>query len=100
VLLPLLRPAIFVGAMVAVAISLDDFVITQFLVGEAGTQTIPVRVYASARAGPTPATNAIASVLLFGTLFAVTIAGLVFRGARKREQRSGSAVEDLARLEI
>jgi spermidine/putrescine transport system permease protein len=100
VLLPLLRPAIFVGAMVAVAISLDDFVITQFLVGEAGTQTIPVRVYASARAGPTPATNAIASVLLFGTLFAVTIAGLILRGARKRERVSGSAVEDLARLEI
>ena len=100
VLLPLLRPAIFVGAMVALAISLDDFVITQFLVGEAGTQTIPVRIYAGARAGPTPSTNAIATVLLVGTLFAVTIAGLILRGAHKRERRAGSAVEDLARLEI
>jgi spermidine/putrescine transport system permease protein len=99
-LLPLLRPAIFVSAMVALAISLDDFVITQFLVGEAGTQTIPVRVYSSARAGPTPATNAIASVLLFSTLIVVTIAGLILRGTRKKERRAGSAVEDLARLEI
>jgi spermidine/putrescine transport system permease protein len=100
VLLPLLRPAILVGAMVAVAISLDDFVITQFLVGEAETQTIPVRIYAGARAGPTPSTNAIATVLLLGTVVAVTIAGLILRAARKREQRAGSAVEDLARLEI
>ena len=100
VLLPLLRPAIFVGAMVAVAISLDDFVITQFLVGEAETQTIPVRIYSGARAGPTPSTNAIATVLLLGTVMVVTIAGLMLRVARKREQRGGSAVEDLARLEI
>jgi spermidine/putrescine transport system permease protein len=100
VLLPLLRPAIFVSAMVAVAISLDDFVITQFLVGEASTETIPVRIYSAARAGPTPATNAIASVLLFSTLIVATVAGLILRGARRREQREGSAVEDLARLEI
>ena len=99
-LLPLLRPAIFVGGMVALAISLDDFVITQFLVGEANTQTIPVRIYSGARAGPTPSTNAIASVLLFSTLIVVTLAGLILRGSRKRERRAGSAVEDLARLEI
>jgi spermidine/putrescine transport system permease protein len=100
VLLPLMWPAIFVGAMVAVAISLDDFVITQFLVGEANTQTIPVRIYAGARAGPTPSTNAIASVLLFSTIIVVTIAGLILRVALKRERRGGSAVEGLARLEI
>ena len=100
VLLPLLAPAILVGALVAVAISLDDFVITQFLVGEASTQTIPVRIYSGARAGPTPATNAIATVLLVGTLLVVAIAGLILRQARKREVRGGSAVEELARLEI
>lgn len=100
VLLPLLRPAIFVSAMVALAISLDDFVITQFLVGEADTQTIPVRIYSGARAGPTPSTNAIATVLLVGTLVAVAVAGLILRRARKREAGRGSAVEDLARLEI
>jgi spermidine/putrescine transport system permease protein len=100
VLLPILRPAIFVSAMVAVALSLDDFVITQFLVGEAHTQTIPVRIYSGARAGPTPATNAIATVLLVGTLVVVTIAGLILRQTRKREAGTGSAVEDLAHLEI
>jgi spermidine/putrescine transport system permease protein len=100
VLLPLLRPAIFVSAMVALALSLDDFVISQFLVGDASSVTIPVRVYSNSRAGPTPATNAIASLLLVGTLLAVTIAGVILGQTRKREQRAGSAVEDLARLEI
>jgi spermidine/putrescine transport system permease protein len=100
VLLPLLRPAIFVSAMVAVAISLDDFVITQFLVGEANTQTIPVRIYSGARAGPTPSTNAIATVLLVGTFIVLTIAGLILGRARRRDAGRGSAVEDLARLEV
>jgi spermidine/putrescine transport system permease protein len=100
VLLPLLRPAIFVAAMVAVAISLDDFVITQFLVGQASTETIPVRIYASARAGPTPATNAIASVLLISTLIVVTIAGLILRRAQRKEGTRESGAEQLARLEI
>ena len=100
VLLPLLRPAIFVSAMVALALSLDDFVISQFLLGDASTVTIPVRVYSAARLGPTPATNAIASVLLFSTVIILTVAGLVLRSSRKREQRAGSAAEELARLEI
>jgi spermidine/putrescine transport system permease protein len=100
VLLPLLRPAVVVGALVAVAISLDDFVISQFLVAGSDTVTIPVRVYSASRLGPTPATNAIATVLLFSTLLTATVAGLILRRTRRREHREGSAVEDLARLEI
>jgi spermidine/putrescine transport system permease protein len=100
VLLPLLRPAIVVGAIVSVALSLDDFVISQFLVGDADTVTIPVRVYSTSRAAPTPATNALASVLLFGTVLLATIAGFVLKRAKRREAGGGSAVEDLARLEV
>jgi spermidine/putrescine transport system permease protein len=100
VLLPLLWPAIFVGAVVALALSLDDFVITQFLVGGADSVTIPVHVYSASRAAPTPATNALASILLFSTLILATVAGLILRRVRRREAGGGSAVEDLARLEI
>jgi spermidine/putrescine transport system permease protein len=100
VLLPLLRPAIVVSAIVSVALSLDDFVISQFLLGGADSITIPVHVYSASRAGPTPATNAIASLLLFSTLLLATVAGLVLRRTRRREGRAGSAVEDLARLEV
>ncbi|MGH2677533.1 MAG: ABC transporter permease [Actinomycetota bacterium] len=100
VLLPLLRPAIFVGIVVSLALSLDDFVISQFLVGGADTVTVPVHVYSASRAAPTPAVNAVASILLFSTLFLATVAGVILRRARRREVGRGSAVEDLARLEI
>jgi spermidine/putrescine transport system permease protein len=100
VLLPLLRPAIFVGIVVSLALSLDDFVISQFLVGGADTVTVPVHVYSASRAAPTPAVNAVASILLFSTLLLATVAGLILRRYRRREVGRGSAVEDLARLEI
>jgi spermidine/putrescine transport system permease protein len=100
VLLPMLRPAIFVSAMVALAISLDDFVISQFLVGDAQSVTIPVRVYSAARLGPTPATNALASVLLVTSLLVITIAALGLRRMQRREGAEGSGAEQLARLEI
>ncbi len=100
VLLPMLRPAIFVSAMVALAISLDDFVISQFLVGDAQSVTIPVRVYSAARLGPTPATNALASVLLVASLLVITIAALTLRRMQRREGARESGAEQLARLEI
>lgn len=101
VLLPLLTPAIFAALMIAFALSIDDFIITAFLVGDAGTVTIPVRIYSTARLAPSPALNALASILLFSSLIAITFAGLVMKRFRKREAVvGGSTVEDIARLEI
>jgi len=100
VLLPLLGPAIFVSLMVAFAISVDDFVISAFLLGGQESITIPVRLYSTARLAPSPALNALASLLLFVTLGAVTLAGIALRVARKRRRQTGSSVQELARLEI
>ncbi len=100
VLLPLLRPAILVSGVVSLALSLDDFVVSQFLVGGADTVTIPVLVYSASRAAPTPATNAIATLLLLLTVFLAVVAGLILRRAQRRERGGGSAVEDLARIEL
>jgi spermidine/putrescine transport system permease protein len=100
VLLPLLRPAILVSVIVSMALSLDDFVISQFLLGGADTVTIPVLVYSASRAAPTPATNAIASLLLFSTVLLAVVAGVILSRSRKREGGRGSAVEDLARIEM
>ena len=100
VLLPLLAPAIFVSLMVAFAISIDDFVISAFLVAGRDSTPIPVLLYSAARLAPSPALNALASVLLFTTLGAITLAGVVLRSSRKRRQQAGSSVQELARLEI
>jgi spermidine/putrescine transport system permease protein len=79
VLLPLLGPAIFASLMVVFATSVDDFVISSFLSTGASTETVPIKIYSGARAGSTPALNALATVMLVFTLAAVALAGLVMR---------------------
>ncbi len=82
VLLPLLGPAIFASLMVVFATSVDDFVISSFLSTGASTETVPIKIYSGARAGSTPALNALATVMLLVTLLAVALAGLVIRKMR------------------
>jgi spermidine/putrescine transport system permease protein len=100
VLFPMLKPAIAASLMIAFAISIDDFVISAFLQGGASSATIPVRLYSAARLAPSPALNALASILLMASLLAITVAIAVMRRARRREGESGSSIEDFARLEL
>jgi spermidine/putrescine transport system permease protein len=100
VLLPMLSPAIWSSLMVAFAISIDDFVISAFLMGDASSATIPVKLYSAARLAPSPAINALASILLFASMLAIAVAILMMRRSRKKEGTGGSAVEDFARLDI
>ena len=97
VLLPLLGPAIFSSLMVVFATSVDDFVISQFLSTGAGNETVPIKIYSGARAGSTPALNALATVMLLLTLGAVAAAGLVMRAMRHRSG-GGSSAGGLAAL--
>jgi spermidine/putrescine transport system permease protein len=100
VLLPMLAPAIWSSLMIAFAISIDDFVITAFLMGDQSSATIPVKLYSAARLAPSPAINALASILLFASMLAIVVALIVMRRSRRREGSKGSAVEDFARLDI
>jgi spermidine/putrescine transport system permease protein len=99
-LLPLLMPAIFASFMIVFAISIDDFVISQYLSSDASTETIPVKIYANARGAPTPALNALASVMLFATMLAVAVAFLILRIARHGRGEGGSAMNDFAQLRV
>jgi spermidine/putrescine transport system permease protein len=100
VLLPMLAPAIWASLAIAFAISIDDFVISYFLRGESTSETIPTRLYSGLRLAPSPALNALASILLAFSMLAITAAGLFLRRLRRREGRKGSGVEELARLDI
>jgi len=79
VLLPLLAPAIIASAAVVFALSIDDFVVTQYLASDASTTTVSMLLYATARGAPTPALNAIATVALVITLLTLTLAFLVYK---------------------
>jgi spermidine/putrescine transport system permease protein len=82
------------------ALSIDDFVISQFLVGGASSVTIPVRLYSGARLAPPPSLNALATVLMVVTVTAITLAGLAFRAWKKRSGGDESSLETLASFEI
>jgi spermidine/putrescine transport system permease protein len=96
VILPLLWPAIFASVVIVFATSLDDFVIASFLSSGAGTETVPIRIYSSARGGATPALNAVATVMLIITMGVIGLGFLVLSRARKRRGVEGDAVGDLA----
>jgi spermidine/putrescine transport system permease protein len=98
--LPLLAPAIFASLAIVFAVSIDDFVISQFLVAGADTVTIPVRLYSGARLAPPPSLNALATLMLVITMVAITVAGLVMRRYNRREGTGESAARALTRLDF
>ena len=48
-------PAIFASAVITFAASLDDFVVSNFLYGNAENITVPVLLYSAVKAAPSPA---------------------------------------------
>jgi spermidine/putrescine transport system permease protein len=100
VLLPMLAPAIFAAFAIVFALSIDDFVISQFLSRDASTATIPVRLYSAARVGAPPSLNALATIMLVLTATAVVIAGLILRAYQRRQGGGDSAVQTLASFEL
>ena len=93
ILIPLLMPAIFASAMLVFATSLDDFVVSQFLFGDAANVTVPIKLYNAVRSAPTPALNALATLLLMASFLALVLA---YVGLKARRRGARSALEDLA----
>jgi spermidine/putrescine transport system permease protein len=98
VLLPLLAPAILASAAIVFALSIDDFVITQYLSGDASTTTVSMLLYASARGAPTPALNALATVALVITLGTLALTFLVYRRFAGGSGDSGASA--MAAMEV
>jgi spermidine/putrescine transport system permease protein len=102
VLLPLLMPAVLASMLIVFALSIDDFVVTQYMSSTASTSTIPMILYSNARAGSsTPALNALATILVAVTLLGVGGALVVHRvlGRRTTPQDEGSLLTGLGMVE-
>jgi spermidine/putrescine transport system permease protein len=101
VLLPLLAPAIFAAFMIVFALSIDDFVTSQFLFRDQSTITIPMLIYGTGRTGTNPSLNAIGTVMLVMSMTAIGLAALVMRSiARRRGTREASGTSELVRFEL
>jgi spermidine/putrescine transport system permease protein len=98
VLLPLLSPAILASAAIVFALSIDDFVITQYLSSDASTTTVSMLLYSSARGAPTPALNALATVALVITLGTLALTFLVYRRFAGGSGDSGASA--MAAMEV
>jgi spermidine/putrescine transport system permease protein len=86
VTLPLIAPGVAGGALLALTLSLDDVVVTQFVSG-AGSTTLPVYVFGLVRRGVTPLIIAVSTVMLVASMVLVGISLGFQRGAEARGQR-------------
>lgn len=83
VLLPLMMPGIVSGYILAFIISLDDFIITNFVKG-AGIETLPTAIFGSVKQGIKPNIMAISTMLLGVSVVMVTISWFVGRSDQKK----------------
>lgn len=83
VTLPVIRPAILSGWLLAFTISLDDVVITTFTTGP-GATTLPLLIWSKVKLGVTPDINALATLMVVTVGLGVIVAGIVLNRAEAR----------------
>ncbi|MBI4944539.1 MAG: ABC transporter permease [Actinobacteria bacterium] len=90
VLLPMLMPAIFTSAVLVFADVLDDFVIVRYLSSDAFTETTSIKIYNTARGAPTPALNAVATLMLVASFVVVLLGWLAVRRFGRGQEEPAS----------
>ena len=80
VTLPQIAPGVAGGALLAVTLSLDDVVVTQFSSGP-GATTLPVYVFGLIRRGVTPLINATSVIMLAASIILVLLSLLAQRSS-------------------
>jgi spermidine/putrescine transport system permease protein len=87
---PQLLPAIVAGFLLAFTFSFDDYVITTFVTGP-GSTTLPLYIFGQVKVGVSPATNAIATMVLAFTIGMLIIGQLLLIwNGRRSGGRGGS----------
>ncbi|MEW6367615.1 MAG: ABC transporter permease [Acidobacteriota bacterium] len=75
---PLMIPGVLAGAMLAVTLSLDDFVVSFFTTGP-GATTLPILIYSSVKRGITPDINALSTLIVLASVAGIIGATLLQR---------------------
>lgn len=76
VTLPLIRPGILGGALLALTLSLDDFVVSFFTSGP-GSSTVPIYIYGSVKRGVTSEIHALATFLIVAAVLITVLLQLL-----------------------
>ncbi len=88
VTLPLISPAVLSGMLLALAMSLDDVIITSFVNGS--VTTMPLKIYSALKTGVTPEINALCSILL-GSVFVLVALSQLLRVRKANEPTATSS---------
>ena len=86
VTVPLIMPAVIAGALLAFALSFDDYVVTVFNSG-IGTTTLPLYIYSAIKFGVSPEINAISTIIVAVTSIVLFLAWRFGRLGRAAERR-------------
>jgi len=79
-----LRPAVITGAVLAMAVSFDETLITVFLAGD--TTTIPLRLWGMMRVGFKPEINALVTIVLLVSIIMAVITAIRIKPAEGNEE--------------
>ena len=90
---PLVRPALLAALALCLALSLDEFVMTFYVIGP--ENTLPIVIFSNVRSTISPQINVVATVLLVTSWLAVAAAALIAGGLGRR-RRVGALVEVVA----
>jgi spermidine/putrescine transport system permease protein len=77
-----MAPGILSGFLLAFIISLDDFIITNFVKG-AGIETLPTAIFGSVKQGIKPNIMALSTLMLLVSILLVTASFLVGKSGNK-----------------
>jgi spermidine/putrescine transport system permease protein len=87
--LPMIAPGVAAAAMLAAALSIDDYVITSFNAGQ--TQTFPLYIFGATRQGVPAEVNVLATMLLVAVLVLMGLNVIVQRRLSKRDRARTAA---------
>jgi len=83
--LPLMIPAIVSGMLLAVAMSLDDVIVSVFVTG-VDTNLLPLKIYTQIKTGVTPETNALCTLMFIFTIIIGGVSSMLGKGGTRKKR--------------
>jgi spermidine/putrescine transport system permease protein len=83
VVIPYLKPGLIAGGLLAMTLSLDDFVIT-FFTSNPDTLTFPVKIYSQIRMSVRPYINAASTILILVTAAIIVLAAWYYQRSKAK----------------
>tara|TARA_B100000686_G_scaffold22828_1_gene20986 strand:- start:770 stop:1102 length:333 start_codon:yes stop_codon:yes gene_type:complete len=77
---PIILPSIIGGSILVFAVSLDEFIITNLVIG--AHSTLPTYIWGMMRYGLTPTANSLSSLMIIISVFLVILSSLIMKNQK------------------